>query len=140
MPFTFSHPDHPLPHDHSCPEIEGLSIPDQFFWVRADRPSLAGMQLPTKVIPWDELHSHGFRWIACLCSDRPLYDPFPLERLVSVELCDLAETELPDDPKAGEETFGTIADASIRKLEEGEGVIVHCAGGRGRTGTLLGDC
>jgi len=75
MPFTFSHLDHPLPRDHSYPEIERLSIPDQFFWVRAGRPPLAGMQLPTKVIPWDELHRHGFRWIACLCSEHPLYDP-----------------------------------------------------------------
>lgn len=138
MAFTFFRPDRPLPEDHSFPEIEALNIPDQFYWVRADRPPLAGMQLPSKDIPWEALHQHGFRWIACLCSERPFYDPFPIERLVSVELCDLAETELPEDPEVEERTFGLIADAILGKLEKGEGVIVHCAGGRGRTGTLLG--
>jgi protein-tyrosine phosphatase len=138
MPFTFSRPDRPLPDDHRCPEIEGLNVPGQFFWVRADRPPLAGMQLPSKDIPWEALHQLGFRWIACLCSERPFYDPFPIERLVSVELCDLVETELPEDPEVEERTFGLIADAILGKLEKGEGVIVHCAGGRGRTGTLLG--
>jgi hypothetical protein len=138
MTFAFSHSDRPLPNDHSGPEIEGLSIPDKFFWVKADHPPLAGMQLPQGGIPWDELHRHGFRWIVCLCSERPLYNPLPLERLVTVELCDLDEKELPDDPETEERDYGVIADAVLRKLEKGEGVIVHCAGGRGRTGTLLG--
>jgi len=138
MPFSLSPLDQLLPDDFNTPSVPGLKIPAQFYWLRIAQPSLAGMQLPSRDTPWDELYRNGFRWIACLCSNLPLYDPGPLRSLVAVELCDLAETELPEDPEMEEGAIRIIADAVVQRLEQGEGVLVHCAGGRGRTGTVVG--
>jgi ribosomal protein S18 acetylase RimI-like enzyme len=127
-------------------EIKGLQAPLEFYWVAFDatpdnineQAPLAGMQLPGPNVPWERLHSYNFRWIVCLCSTQPIYDPAPLKRLLTVELTDLAENDLPDDPEMEEQAINIIAAKVIEKLVLGEGVIVHCAGGRGRTGTVLG--
>jgi len=37
-----------------------------------------------------------------------------------------------------ERAIRLVACAIVGCLQQGEGVIVHCAGGRGRTGTVLG--
>jgi len=50
----------------------------------------------------------------------------------------LVERELPDDPEREEELIREIANSVVERIEAGEGVVVHCAGGRGRTGTVLG--
>lgn len=119
--------------------IEGLEIPGEFYWVTNMPASLAGMRLPKLgTTPWEALDVAGFRWVVCLCSTRPVYDPAPLGRLATVELTDLVETHLPHDPDLEEQAIGVIAKMVIEKLNQGEGVIVHCAGGRGRTGTVLG--
>jgi len=89
-------------------------------------------------MPWHDLYEYGFRWIVCLCSERPLYESRPIKSLVAIELSDLAEAKLPEAPEEEEQFIQVIADAVVQRLEQGEGVIVHCAGGRGRTGTVLG--
>jgi hypothetical protein len=119
-------------------DLIGLRVPDQFYWVRSVPPLLAGMSLPPRDTPWAALHQMGFRHVVCLCSDRPLYDPVPLQWLVTVELCDLDERSLPEDPEEEERAIRIISRAVVGCLEKDEGVIVHCAGGRGRTGTVLG--
>jgi hypothetical protein len=116
----------------------GLEVPGQFHWVLQSPAPLAGMSLPPRGTPWEPLHDLGFRQVVCLCSDRPVYDPAPLEWIVAVELCDLAEVPLPEDPDTEERDIRLISRAIQRKLAAGEGVIVHCAGGRGRTGTVIG--
>ena len=121
-----------------APEIPGISAPHEFYWVANDPAPLAGMRLPSDTVPWDALFEQGFRWVACLCSEKPRYNPDPLGRLVTVELCDLVDGEPPEDPEAEEELIRKIADVVILKLKLGEGVVIHCAGGRGRTGTVLG--
>lgn len=131
----------PEPLDPSAPspfDLTPLHLPEQFYWVRTAPPFLAGMPLPSRNTPWDRLHGIGFRHVACLCSNRPVYDPSPLRWLVTVELCDLDEQSLPDHPPEEERAIRIISRAIVGWLEKGEGVIVHCAGGRGRTGTVLG--
>ena len=96
------------------------------------------MQLPRLSFPWKQFHAVGVRWIVCLCSEHPRYDPAPLRRLATTELWDLVERELPDDPEREEELIREIANSVVERIEAGEGVVVHCAGGRGRTGTVLG--
>ena len=121
-----------------APQVTGLAVPQQFYWVLSEPVPLAGMSLPRGQIPWDLLHFEGFRWVVCLCSETPKYDPAPLQRLVTVELCDLDERDLPENPELEEKAVRAIATKVVEKLRDGEGVIVHCAGGRGRTGTVLG--
>ncbi|MCP5538807.1 MAG: tyrosine-protein phosphatase [Akkermansiaceae bacterium] len=124
---------------HQQPAFHGLRIPHEFYWVLRDPAPLAGMVLPQSPWPdWDGLRTSGFRWIVCLCSDHPRYDPFPLEHLARVELTDLVEGGEPDDPQLEEKGIRILGKLVHEKLLAGEGVIVHCAGGRGRTGTVLG--
>ena len=56
---------------------------------------------------------------------------------MKIELVDLCEIELPHDPSAEFDRIAAIASTGYAKLKEG-GVLVHCAGGRGRTGTIIG--
>mgnify|MGYP003679499978 CR=1 FL=1 len=115
-----------------------LQIPEEFYRVVQYPAPLAGMRLPHKDFPWNHLHALGYQWVVCLCSDHPVYDPTPLSRLVAVELCDMLEVDLPEDPEMEEKGIQIIAEKILEKLESGEGVLVHCAGGRGRTGTVIG--
>ncbi len=127
--------------DSSAPspfDLTPLRLPEDFYWVRTLPPFLAGMQLPPRCTPWEQLLEIGFRHVVCLCSDHPVYEPAPLQWLVTVELCDLAEQPLPEDPASEERAIRIISTAIVARLRKGEGVIVHCAGGRGRTGTVLG--
>lgn len=132
-------PPEPLDPDlQSAFPLPGIEVPRQFYWANTSPAPLAGMELPRGAMPWEQLHVAGFRKVACLCSERPLYDPSPLQWLVALELCDLVEQPLPEDPVAEEKAIRLIARAIVAALGKGEGVIVHCAGGRGRTGTVLG--
>jgi hypothetical protein len=131
--------------EHKLPRLGGapaclpadLDVPGEFYPVLTE-PPLAGMRLPLRELPWEGLHGSGFRYVACLCAERPGYDPSPLDFLVKIELCDLVEKELPDDPEFEERAIRAISHAVAVRLKSGEGVVVHCAGGRGRTGTVLG--
>ncbi|HQZ28652.1 MAG: dual specificity protein phosphatase family protein [Verrucomicrobiales bacterium] len=119
--------------------IAGLSVPEEFYWVIQEPTPLAGMTLPrSSSLDWSILKKIGFRWVVCLCSENPRYDPAPVQRLVTVELCDLAEESMPKYPEQEEQKIQVIGELVYRKLQDGEGVIVHCAGGRGRTGSVLG--
>lgn len=126
------------PNRHSPVSLPELEIPFQFYWVATSPGPLAGMILPPRETPWGRLHEAGFRHVVCLCSNRPLYNPAPLTWLLTEELCDLAEVALPEDPAEEERAIHFIVRTLVVKLRAGEGVIVHCAGGRGRTGTVLG--
>lgn len=87
---------------------------------------------------WQNLYDEGFRHAVCLCSENPKYDPAPLQLSIAVELDDLAETPLPFKPVQEAKRIKEIAKWVVDRLQAGEGVLVHCAAGRGRTGTVIG--
>jgi len=131
------HPPSPIGVGEMSP-IEGLEIPRTFYIV-LDRPApLAGMVRPSAETPWAAFAEVGFRYIVCLTDDVPPYDPSPLELLHSTCLEDLYGGQDPVDRIAEEarivEAIGRIYEA----VRDGHGVIVHCAGGTGRTGTVIG--
>ena len=58
--------------------------------------------------------------------------------LFSEQLEDLVRGGSPSDPNCETATIKRAVATIVRTLNLGEGVVVHCVGGRGRTGTVLG--
>jgi protein-tyrosine phosphatase len=79
----------------------------------------------------------GFRWVICACSENPDYNPAPLQFLERVGIQDLSGGRLPANSGAEFEKIAAIASKAHSNLKEG-GILIHCEGGRGRTGTIIG--
>ncbi len=120
------------------PPVPGADIPRRFYCVATQPGLLAGMSRPRPETPWHALAETGFRWVVCLESEAPEYDPFPLGRLLSVDMEDLEGEQLPRDPERERTLIQRVVLVTAEKLAAGEGVIVHCWGGSGRTGVVLG--
>lgn len=98
---------------------------------------LAGMPYPMGNENWIDAGQAGFGLLLSLSQHRPDYDPAPLRsKWLPVE--DLAHGGEPAEPRKDAESLGNARDILLTELGRGHGVIVHCDGGRGRTGTVLG--
>jgi protein-tyrosine phosphatase len=113
-----------------------LAVPADFYWVVRDPVPLAGMAYPGRV-DWAALAAEGLGHVVCLTDHVPRYDPAPLTH-TAVRLEDLFSGGAPTDPAAEAARVGHAVDAVVDHLEAGTGVVVHCMGGRGRAGTVLG--
>ena len=113
-----------------------LAVPADFYWVTREPVPLAGMAYPGRV-DWSALAGEGVGHVVCLTHDDPPYDPFPLAR-TAVRLEDLYNGGVPSDPDAERARVLRAAEAVVENLDGGIGVAVHCMGGRGRAGTVIG--
>jgi protein-tyrosine phosphatase len=120
------------------PPIAGLAVPHDFYWVLRHPAPLAGMPYPSPRTPWQDLAAAGFRHVVCLEGGGPAYDPFPLLVSHRTRLQDLYGGGLPRHPGREETLIHEAALAVAGRLRAGDGVVVHCAGGTGRTGTVIG--
>ena len=120
------------------PSIPGMNLPYDFYWVTHSPAPLAGMPYPTPRTPWQELSAVGFSQVVCLTESAPRYDPTPLELAYAVELEDLFYGEPPKEPGTEEKRVREAVSIVLEHLTAQAGVIVHCYGGRGRSGTVLG--
>lgn len=120
------------------PLIEGIQIPLNFYVVLKEPVLLAGMSRPGKSTPWEKIGEAGFSNIVCLSDSEVYYNPYPLKVLFSAELEDLYFGYGPEDPEREERLVREATNVIRRKMDEGEGIVVHCMGGIGRTGTVLG--
>jgi hypothetical protein len=96
---------------------------------------LAGMAYPPRDLDWQELHHRGFALVVRLHPGD--YDPSPL-RVHEVPLQDLFGGASPADPAGEQARVWEAARVAADAVAGGEGVVVHCLGGTGRTGTVVG--
>jgi hypothetical protein len=104
-----------------------------------DSPApLAGCSKPAGFHGWDQLRDTGFRWVVNLIASEFEADVSPLKHLAAESLEDLVAGDAPLEPEKEEWMVRHVAGEIVEALKRGEGVLVHCHGGRGRTGTALG--
>lgn len=120
------------------PAIPGLRVPRDVYWILQTPAPLAGMRYPDSATPWGALAEAGVQHVVCLSADRPGYDPAPLHLLYAAALEDLYHGEPPEDPQREARLIREAVSQITSRLKEGEGVVVHCVGGTGRTGTVTG--
>ena len=121
---------------HEGPKIPGIEVPREFYWVLAAPAPLAGMKFPHADFPWGALAEAGFSKVLALY-DLP-YDPDPLARLPPIILQDLFHGGPPKDPREEEAKVSRAVRSVVAAIHDRKGVVVHCEGGSGRTGTVLG--
>ena len=113
-----------------------LSVPGDLWWVCTDPTPLAGMAYPRRGA-WDALAERGFRHVVDLTRDAAKYDPSPLTSH-AFRLSDLIVRRRPPDAERDEARIVAASELIAGWWSAGEGVVVHCHGGRGRTGAVLG--
>ena len=109
-------------------------MPAGLFVVLESPAPLAGMAYPAPKTDWSELWRAGFRRLVRLHPGD--YDAAPLQ-VDDVALEDLFGGRAPRDPEAERERVLEAARLASGYVGGGEGVLVHCVGGTGRTGTVL---
>ena len=120
------------------PVIEGIRMPMKLYVVLKEPAPLAGMSYPMMNTPWEKIENAGFSNVVCLCDTEVAYDPYPLKVLFSAELEDLHYGNAPYNLETQEWLVRKATNAVRRKMDAGEGVVIHCVGGIGRTGTVIG--
>lgn len=122
----------------SMPQIAGLAVPETFYLVIHEPAPLAGMIRPNDRTPWDEVFSLGIRQVVCLTEGRPNYRPQPLHIAGHFPLQDLYGGITPSNPESEQNLIYAASQMVLSLIKRGVGVAVHCAGGTGRTGTIIG--
>jgi hypothetical protein len=113
-----------------------MAMPAELYFVARRPVALAGMAYPSRV-DWNALYDEGLRRVVCLTHDEAPYDATPLT-VTAIALEDLYTGVVPNDPAAERTRILRAATIVVESISAGKGVAVHCRGGRGRAGTVLG--
>ncbi len=98
---------------------------------------IIAMRQPNRETCWEALWKLGIRQVLRLSEESQPYNPAPLKMLGLVALEDQYETDMPST-EAKEELQVIAAVQLLRSGLRDSGVAIHCVGGRGRTGTVIG--
>jgi protein-tyrosine phosphatase len=120
----------------ALPSVAGLETLQRFYQVLRSPAPLAGMAFPGRP-SWKAIAAAGFESVVCLTDSNPPYDPSPLRVLRALKFKDLIGGRYPDDPAREAQMLTDVVRAVVAELQAGRGVVVHCAGGTGRTGTVI---
>lgn len=121
---------------HQGPLIRNVDVPREVYWVLSSPVLLAGMKFPRPSFPWASLKAVGFGSVVSLHSGA--YDPAPLAIAFSEQLEDVISGGPPTNEANETEKIRKAVVAVVAALQSGQGVVVHCFGGRGRSGTVIG--
>ena len=116
--------------------FNGIEVPQELYWVISSPTPLAGMKFPPSDFPWSSLAAAGFSQVVALHPGS--YDPAPLEMCFAEQLQDLISGGPPANEDTEAERVRAAVNAAVKAWRSGQGVVVHCVGGRGRSGTVLG--
>jgi protein tyrosine phosphatase len=120
------------------PRFPGLRTPHDLFCVMTAPALLGGMAYPIQGTPWAEISEAGFRSLVSLTETLPAYNPSPLQVAAAIELEDLDHGRPPQDSYREESLIRGVVTKVLGRYQQGDGILIHCAGGTGRTGTVLG--
>jgi hypothetical protein len=113
-----------------------LCVPADLYWLSRSPVALAGMAYPGRA-DWPLLATEGIGHVVCLTHDTAPYDPAPCT-VTAIRLQDLVSGGPPAYPEHERALVLEAAADVVAHVEQNVGVAVHCMGGRGRTGTVLG--
>jgi protein-tyrosine phosphatase len=125
----------PIPPE-ALKSVPGLDTPQRFYQVLRTPAPLAGMSFPERP-SWQAVSAAGFDSIVCLTNNAAPYDPSPLRVLRALQFEDLVGGRSPDDPTREAEMLRDVVRLVVDEVQAGRGVVVHCVGGTGRTGTVI---
>ncbi len=114
------------------------AIPADLYFLSHDPAPLIGMGFPSR-IDWQQLFDAGVRHVVCLTHDNNV--PYVSDPVIThaFGLQDLfCEPTGPLDHAAERVLVLRAAAVVSDAISNDEGVAVHCRGGRGRAGTVLG--
>jgi hypothetical protein len=120
------------------PLIQDLDIPEAIYLVTREPALLAGMRRPSTATPWKELHRIGLRQIVCLTMNPPDYLAEPLLIVGHFPMQDLFGGTRPDDEEKENDQLTKAVNRVFSLVTRQIGVVVHCDGGTGRTGIVIG--
>ena len=116
--------------------LGNLCVPDDLYWVSRTPTALAGMSYPGRA-DWGLLAAEGIGHVVCLTHNIAPYDTSPCT-VTAVKLQDLVSGDKPGAPERERDLVIAAATDVVTHIADGVGVAVHCMGGRGRTGTVIG--
>lgn len=120
------------------PQISSMDTPDTIYTVIRNPAILAGMRIPSCATPWKELYRIGLRQLICLTDSSPDYPVDPLTIAGHYPLQDLYGGILPADPAVEFSRIQQASDQALSLITRHIGVVIHCTGGTGRSGTVIG--
>lgn len=106
-----------------------MAAPKGFSWIK--RPLLAGLGLPRDREDFVWLRAHGIQVLLSLTEDPPRRDLVNDAGLMAVH------EPIDDYTAPPQEQIARCVGIIERAHAQDMGVAVHCAGGKGRTGTIL---